>query len=75
MGTWHRAMARAALSLLEACDPGEDFRVPVAFAMVELYGGGCSDEELALLVEAMTPLESAELSPARRAPSPAVAES
>jgi hypothetical protein len=33
---WHRAMARAAVSLLEVGDPGEDLRVPVAFAMVEL---------------------------------------
>jgi len=54
---WQRAMARAALHLYEAGDPGEDLRVPIVSALLELYGDRVEDEELAGLVEAMLPIE------------------
>jgi hypothetical protein len=53
---WQGAMARAAMRLYEARDPGQDLRVPVAHAMLELYPEA-PDEELAALVEAMLPVE------------------
>jgi hypothetical protein len=54
---WQRTMARAALALYEAGDPGEDLRVPIASALLDLYGDRVEDEELADLVEAMLPIE------------------
>jgi hypothetical protein len=58
---WQGAMARAALRLYEAGDPGHDLRVPIAAALLELYGTGLADEEIASLVEAMLPIELAAL--------------
>jgi hypothetical protein len=58
---WQGAMARAALRLYGAGDPGHDLRVPIATALVELYASRLPDEELAALVEAMLPLEIAAL--------------
>jgi hypothetical protein len=55
--TWQRAMARAALHLYEEGDPGDDLRVPIASALLELYGDRVADEELAELVEGMLPIE------------------
>lgn len=57
-------MSRAALHLLAAGDAFDDLRVPVAHAIVEVYGDACSEEELALLIEVMTPIEATELGPA-----------
>lgn len=54
---WQGAMARAALRLYEAGDPGHDLRVPIAAALLELYGADLEDEALAGLVEAMLPIE------------------
>lgn len=54
---WQGAMARAALRLYEGRDPGDDLRVPIASALLELYGDQAEDEELAALVEAMLPIE------------------
>jgi hypothetical protein len=54
---WQRAMARAALHLYERRDPGDDLRIPIASALLELYGDQAEDEELAALVEAMLPIE------------------
>jgi hypothetical protein len=58
---WQQAMARAAVRLYEAGDPGEDLRVPIALAIVEAYSNTLEDETLAALVEAMLPIESASL--------------
>jgi hypothetical protein len=55
-GRWQGAMARVALRLYEAGDPGQDLRVPIAHAMIEMYPD-VSDEELAALVEAILPIE------------------
>lgn len=38
-------------------------RIPVAMATVALYGESLSDEELAMVVEVMMPIEEAELHP------------
>jgi hypothetical protein len=54
---WQGAMARAALRLYEARDPGHDLRVPIASALLEIYGSTLEDEALASLVEAMLPIE------------------
>jgi hypothetical protein len=54
---WQSAMARAALHLYEAGDPGDDLRVPIATALLEVYGSRVEDEDLCALVEAMLPLE------------------
>lgn len=63
---WMQAMARAAVKLYEANDPGEDLRVPIALAIVEAYAGTVEDEVLAQLVEAMLPIESSSLGLAPR---------
>jgi hypothetical protein len=55
---WQSAMARAALRLYETGDPGHDLRVPIASALLEIYGPNMADEELASLVEAMLPVEA-----------------
>jgi len=62
---WMGAMSRAALSLLATNEPGDDLRVPIALALVDVYGADTSDAELAALVEAMLPIEQRELSPSR----------
>jgi len=54
---WQGAMARAALRLYEAGDPGHDLRVPIASALLEIYGPDVEDDALANLVEAMLPIE------------------
>ncbi len=58
---WQRAMARAAVRLYEAGDPGDDLRVPIAVALLERYQSSVDDEALADFVEAMLPIESAAL--------------
>jgi hypothetical protein len=54
---WQGAMARAAVRLYRAGDPGHDLRVPIAAALLEVYPSAVGDEELAELVEAMLPVE------------------
>ena len=58
---FQRAMARAAAALYEAGDPGDDLRVPIALALMEVYGGEIHDEILAELVETMLPIEQLSL--------------
>jgi hypothetical protein len=58
---WQQAMARAAVKLYEAGDPGEDLRVPIALALVEIYSDQVDDEVVVELVEAMLPIEAASL--------------
>jgi len=60
---WQGAMARAALRLLHAGETADDLRVPIVSALLELYGNDLTDLELARLVEAMAPIEAAELAP------------
>ncbi len=58
---WQGAMARAALRMRAAGDSGEDLRVPVASALVELCGTSIDDDVLVDLVRIMTSLELREL--------------
>jgi len=58
---WQQAMARAATKLYEAGDPGEDLRVPIAVAIVDVYAESVDDDFAAELVEAMLPIEAAAL--------------
>jgi hypothetical protein len=60
-------MARSALRLIrfeEVRD--DDLRLPIVGALLELYGDDVSGERIVELVEAMLPIEAAELDPARR---------
>jgi hypothetical protein len=58
---WQGAMARAALCLYASGDEGNDLRVPIAFALVELYGPDTPTERLEQMVELMLPIESRSL--------------
>ena len=60
---WQSAMIRASAKLYAAGDPGEDMRVPIATALVEIYGETVPEEALARYVEALLPVEDAELHP------------
>lgn len=60
---WHAAMARAALRLQQGGAPWKDVRLPVVAALVERYPD-LADEDLVALVEAMVPIEEAELAAA-----------
>ena len=46
---WQSAMARAALRLYDSGDPGDDLRVPIATALVEIYESEVPDDVLAEL--------------------------
>lgn len=70
---WQAALARAAFSLQRAGAPWRDLRLPIAAALAERYAE-LPDDELAQLVEALLPVEEAELPPVlvgtSRAPEP-----
>ncbi len=59
---WQAALARAALSLHTSGAPWRDLRLPIAHALAELYPEA-PDDELAELVEAILPIEEAEIAP------------
>ena len=60
---WHAAMARAALRLsVEGSGDGRDLRVPVVLALLDFFRDA-SDGELSLLVDALLPIEIAEVEP------------
>ena len=63
---WQAAMARAAFRLYASGDDASDLRLPIAFALVEVYGSDVPDEDLALYVEHMLPIEAHELDPRER---------
>lgn len=60
---WQAAMARAAVRLYGQGNSGRDLRVPIAFALVQLYGADAPDDALAGYVEAMLPIEEGEILP------------
>ncbi len=67
---WQAAMARAALRLQRSGAAWQDLRLPIASALLERYPE-MTDDELARLIEAMLPIEDAELASAwRQAPEP-----
>jgi hypothetical protein len=55
-------MARAARRL-SGGDRDEDLRVPIASALVEIYGDDLDDESLVDAIRAILPIELAELTP------------
>jgi len=60
---WQSAMARAASRLFEAGDAGEDLRVPIASALLELYGDSLGEDEVVGMLAVMMPIEHQELRP------------
>jgi hypothetical protein len=58
---WKAALARAALRLMRNGESSGDLRLPIASALVELYGPGCPDAELVQLVQVIMPIEEAAL--------------
>ena len=60
---WQAAMARAAVRLYEQGGDGSDLRVPIALALVDIYGADTPDDTLAGWVEAILPIETAEVMP------------
>ena len=60
---WQSAMIRAAGKLYAAGDPGEDMRVPIATALVEIYGDTLPEDDIVRYIEALLPVEDAELHP------------
>ena len=57
---WQAAMARAALVLRDSDDPSDDLRVPIALALLGLYGETLDEIVVADLVAVMLPIELAE---------------
>jgi hypothetical protein len=55
----------AAARLYREQGDGNDLRMPIACALVELYGVNTPDQAIAVLVEAMLPIEADELVPPR----------
>ena len=53
---WHAAVARAAVALMLQGEELDDLRVPVAWALSEVYGTSSSDDEVVEMVAVMTPL-------------------
>jgi hypothetical protein len=62
---WQAAMARAAFRLYGEHSEAEDLRVPIVLALLEIYGDAVGDDDMASLVEAILPIERAELDPSR----------
>jgi hypothetical protein len=56
-------MARAAFRLISEGNRGEDLRLPMIVALIELYGEGCSPARLVACVETLLPIELFELRP------------
>ncbi len=65
---WQAAMARASLRLLRAGEDGDDLRVPIAAALIELYGGELDDTAIAATIAIMLPIVQAELAHLRVSP-------
>ena len=53
---WQGAMARAALSLVHNTPRGEQLRLPMAMALLELHGE-VADDEIIAMMDALVPLE------------------
>ena len=57
---WQAAMARAALVLRDAKAPGDDLRLPIALALVNLYGDEADELMVADYVAELLPIELSE---------------
>ena len=60
---WHAAVARAAVALMLQGEELQDIRVPVAWALAQVYASSTTDEELVEMVAVMTPLTGVSSSP------------
>ncbi len=54
---WQGAMARAALELYHRDAPWKDLRLPIAVALVELYGD-LPDDQIVRYVETLLPIQA-----------------
>lgn len=54
---WDRAFMRAEERLLEFDETPEDLRVPIGYALADVFGPKVPEEEFTALVEALLPLE------------------
>ncbi len=59
---WQAAMTRAARRLAAEGEDDDDLRVPITHALLEFYDGS-SIEDLVTIVQALAPIEAAELDP------------
>ncbi|MCA9677343.1 MAG: hypothetical protein H6708_21375 [Kofleriaceae bacterium] len=59
---WQGLVARVAAGMVRDAETWVDPRVPVAQALVEVYGVDPSDDELVELIEVMVPIHLADLS-------------
>jgi hypothetical protein len=57
---WQAAMARAALILRDVKAPSEDLRLPIAVALVNLYGDDADEQMVIDCVGELLPIELAE---------------
>ena len=51
-------MTRASLELMQQGDPGDDIRVPITHALLQIYGNDVADAELFNRVAAMLEIEA-----------------
>ena len=58
---WQGAMARAALRLLRSGEDGGDLRVPIASALLEIYGDELDEDVLVHAIAVILPVELREL--------------
>ncbi len=59
---WHGAMALATMRLLGQ-QAERDLRLPIAAALVEIYGPALRTDDLADMLQALLPIEASELDP------------
>lgn len=59
---WQGAMARASLALVRRGEPREDLRIPVAEALLQIYGAELTDAELFSMIQVILPVEQSLLS-------------
>jgi hypothetical protein len=60
---WQGAMARAAMRLAQQGEELVDLRVPMAHALIDIYGHDVPDEALGNLLASIAPIELVELGP------------
>ena len=60
---WQAALMRATQHLLAEGEDGDDLRIPIVRALLELYGDSMSDADLARLVSAMLPIVARDFRP------------
>ena len=54
---WERALMKAEVRMVEFAEGVDDPRVPISYALVDIFGTKVPEQELEALVDAMVPLE------------------